>query len=87
MTIRMKVRLRPNQKWSDKILKYSNTKGYKDWRILESEKSGYVDSKWVSEELSKATIGYTYSGEVTASDYEYEIMTQEEYDEWTTMSG
>lgn len=82
MLIRRKVKLRPNQGWSEKIGQYLNPKPYHDWRVAE-----YEAGLWESEELYEAVLGKTYPGEKPRLVYEHEIMTDEEYEEWTTVSG
>jgi len=82
MIIRRKVRLRPNQSWSDKLGKYLNPKPYQGWRVAE-----YEAGLWESEELMEAKLGHTYPGENPRLVYEHEVMSEEEYNEWTTTSG
>lgn len=82
MLIKRKVRLRANQGWTDRIQEYLDPKPYYDWRIAE-----YEEGTWESEELYEAYVGYTYPGEDPRYVYEHEIMSEEEYDEWTTVSG
>ena len=35
----------------------------------------------------EAFVGTTYTGEEASYIYDHEVMSQDEYDEWTTMSG
>jgi hypothetical protein len=82
MIIRRKVKLRPHQGWSSQILPYLNEKPYGDYRIAE-----YEAGVWESEELMEAFVGKMYDGETARYVYEHAVMTEEEYEEWTTASG
>lgn len=83
MIIRRKVRLRPHQGWSENILPYLHAVPYNDWRVAE-----YESGLWESEDLMEAYVGNTYVNEGTPKYvYEHEVMSDEEYDEWTTFSG
>ena len=82
ITIDRKVRLRPNQTWTDKIMEYFHEKPYYEWRV-----ATYNEGVWEDEELYEAKLGTIFPGENPRLVYEHEVMSQEEYDEWTTMSG
>lgn len=81
-TIRRKVRLRPNQMWTSKILTYMEDKPYYDYRVVE-----YDEGVWESEDLMEAGLGTLNPGETPRYIYDHAVMTEDEYDEWTTMSG
>ena len=82
MLIRRKVQLKPHQGWSDKILTYIDPKPYYEWRVAE-----YEAGIWESENLMEAVVGKMYDVESASYIYDHAVMTEEEYDEWTTMSG
>ena len=82
MIIRRKVKLRPHQGWSDKLLEYLHPVPYEDWRVAE-----YEAGIWESEELMEAYVGDTYEGENARYVYEHEILSDAEKNIWTTYSG
>ena len=82
MIIRRKVQLKTHQGWTDKILEHLHEVPYYEWRVAE-----YEEGLWESEDLMEAVIGTTYAGESASYIYEHEVMSEEEYDEWVTMSG
>jgi len=82
MNIYRKVRLRNNQSWNPRISVYLHEVPYYDWRI-----AIYSEGVWESQELNEAVLGGLYPNENPRLVYEHEIMTANEYNEWTTFSG
>jgi len=83
-TITRKVKLRIHQGWSDAITPYLNEKPYGEYRVAE-----YEEGAWETEDLMEAYVGHLNPSEQEGARYVYEhaVMSAEEIDEWTTMSG
>ena len=89
-TIRRKIKLRANQQWSPRLLKILDDKAYYDWRIAEYEAgAARVRSTWDKDEMYEAKMGNLNPNEIANARYVYEteVMTDEEYNEWATISG
>lgn len=81
MIIRRLVRLKIHQGKTDKIAVRTNAKSYKGWWVVE-----YEEGVWEQEDLMEAYVGHLYEGEVASYIYDHRIMTEEEYEEWTTIT-